>query len=279
MYHPNPFTACTHVSRLLAKGSVILSLCLVMAAGGCGGRAGVVGKPAEAPARKLIVLPKAADHPSQKPYKVNGRTYYPLPGAEGFVQYGKGSWYGPKFHGRPTSSGEIFDMYKKTAAHKTLPLGTYVEVLNLSNGRKVVLRINDRGPFVKGRIIDLSRAAADEIGLIRPGVAEVRIVAMAEEVGTLATAAGKKPVVEVQELKKGEFTVQVGAFKSRENALRLADRLKVLLEYVEVSVYEDMEKGRLFRVRASKSKNLAEAEKREEELEKIGFDEAFIVSL
>ena len=111
---------------------------------------------AKPPPKKIVVLPEKSEDPTFKPYVINGIRYYPLPDSEGFRQSGKASWYGVKFHGRPTSSGEIYDMYKVSAAHKTLPLGTYVKVLNLSNNRKSIVRINDRGPFVKGRIIDLS---------------------------------------------------------------------------------------------------------------------------
>jgi rare lipoprotein A len=175
-------------------------------------------------------------------------------------------------------SGEIYDMHKVSAAHKTLPLGTYVKVLNLSNNRKSIVRINDRGPFVKGRIIDLSYAAAKEIGLVGPGVAEVEIVALGKEVGELKTASGKKRVVESADLQRGVFAVQVGAFKDRNNALRLAERLKVIFDFVDVTVY-DAGRGLLYRVRVSKSDTLSRAGEVEKKLENMGFREAFVVSL
>ncbi len=109
-------------------------------------------------------------------YVVGGQRYYVLADATGFVQQGQASWYGGKFHGRKTSSGEIFDQNKMTAAHKNLPFGTVVEVRNLNNGRTVRVRINDRGPFSEDRIIDLSRAAALKLGF--KGVAPVRIEAV-----------------------------------------------------------------------------------------------------
>lgn len=93
----------------------------------------------------------------------------------GWTQVGIASWYGETFQGRTTASGELFDYRKLTAAHRTLPFDTYVEVTRLDNGRKVVVRINDRGPFVHGRIIDLSKAAAERLGMIRDGVAKVRV--------------------------------------------------------------------------------------------------------
>jgi rare lipoprotein A len=100
-----------------------------------------------------------------KSYVVKGRRYYILSSAKGFKEKGLASWYGEPFHGRRTASGEIYDMDKISAAHKTLPLHTWVEVRNLGNNRLLTLRINDRGPFVPGRIIDLSRAAAQELGI------------------------------------------------------------------------------------------------------------------
>jgi len=231
------------------------------------------------PSRKLIVLPEKAKGRGFKPYIVNGERYYPLPDSEGFIQHGMASWYGKEFHGRSTASGEIYDMHGMSAAHKTLPLGTYAKVVNLSNNEQVVVRINDRGPFVKGRIIDLSYAAAKEIKLIGPGTAKVKLIALGREVGEVASPVGKKPVVEICDLNSGEFTVQVGAFKSKENALRLSDRLKVIFEYVDVEVCDDRDFGTIYRVRVSKSKTLTKAEKMEKKLESMGFEKAFIVRL
>jgi rare lipoprotein A len=220
-------------------------------------------------------LPEKSEDPTFKPYVINGIRYYPLPDSEGFRQSGKASWYGAKFHGRPTSSGEIYDMYKVSAAHKTLPLGTHVKVLNLSNNRKIIVRINDRGPFVKGRIIDLSYAGAKKIGLVGPGVAEVEIVALGKEVGELKTSGGIKPVVEISDLQRGVFAVQVGAFKDRNNALRLAERLKVIFDNVDVTVYDEG-RGPIHRVRVSKSDTLTKAGEVEKKLENMGFEEAFV---
>ena len=229
--------------------------------------------------RKLIILPEKNKDHTVRSYVINGKRYYPLPDSEGFVQSGKASWYGKKFHGRPTASGELFDMYKKSAAHKTLPLGTYVEVVNISNKKQIVLRINDRGPFVKGRVIDLSYAAAKEIDLVGPGVIDVRIEALGKQVGKLRSPQGIKPVVEIKDLNSGEFTIQVGAFKNKKNALALADRLKVIFRYVEVALYYDECRETICRVRVSKSKTLSNALKIKEKLEDMGFDGAFVVSL
>jgi rare lipoprotein A len=115
---------------------------------------------------------------NKSPYTVLGKTYEVLPSSHGFVEEGTASWYGRKFHGRPTSNGERFDMYGMTAAHKSLPIPTYVEVTNLENGQKAVLRVNDRGPFHSQRNIDLSWGAAAKLGFADQGTARVRIVAL-----------------------------------------------------------------------------------------------------
>ena len=122
--------------------------------------------------------------PWQKPYEVNGQLYTPLADHTGFAQEGTASWYGPNFHGKLTSNGEVYNMYSMTAAHKTLPLGVYVRVHNLANGRQAVVRINDRGPFVKGRIIDLSYAAAKDLGVVGPGTAPGPIFLVAPRTAT-----------------------------------------------------------------------------------------------
>ncbi len=236
-------------------------------------------RPVKTSSKKLVVLTEPFKERGFKPYEINGERYYPMPDAEGFVQTGTASWYGEKFHGRRTASGEVFDMYRKSAAHKILPLGTYVKITNLKNRQEVVVRINDRGPFVKGRVIDLSYAAAKEIGMIEPGVTKVKVVAMGKEVGKIASPLGKKPVLEMEDFRIGEFTVQVGAFTRKDNALRLSDRLKVLFDYVDVKVVRDIAGERFYRVRVSKSKTLTQARAMEQKLKSIGFEEAFIVSL
>ncbi|MBF0382611.1 MAG: septal ring lytic transglycosylase RlpA family protein [Magnetococcales bacterium] len=127
------------------------------------------------------ITPSDGDLPkvkTGKPYEVFGKTYYPLKSSEGFVEEGLASWYGKKFHNRLTANGEVYDMHALTAAHKTLPLPTWVWVLNLENYRGMVIRINDRGPFVDDRIIDLSYGAAKILGTSKAGIAKVRISAL-----------------------------------------------------------------------------------------------------
>lgn len=150
----------------------------------------------------------------QKPYKVFGKWYYPISDAKGFKESGVASWYGPKFHGRKTANGETYDMHAMTAAHKTLPFNTLVRVEDLETGKEVTVRINDRGPFVKGRIIDLSYASGKKLGLDARGVAKVKIKAVA--------TTEKEPV----DFTKGRFAVQVGSFSVEANARKLAAKLK-----------------------------------------------------
>jgi rare lipoprotein A len=262
------------IQNPMVMGLLLSSIIIILLLFACATERTYVRRP---PGTKVIVLPE--EERGRKPYVVNGERYYPLSQADGFVEYGEASWYGKKFHGRPTSSGERFNMYQKSAAHKTLPMGTHVLVLNLSNKRSSVVRVNDRGPFVKGRIIDLSYAAAKEIGVVGPGVVRVKIVALGKEVGRLQSDGGSRPLVEVRDMERGEFTIQVGAFEDKENALTVADRLKVIFDYVHIAVDVDQDKKTLYKVQVSRSKTLTQAGKIEKKLEEMGFTKAFIVRI
>lgn len=213
---------------------------------------------------------------TQKPYRIKGVQYRPIHNATGFVQNGKASWYGRKFHGRKTSNGERYDMYAMTAAHKTLPMNTWVSVHNLENGRKAVVRINDRGPFVRGRIIDLSYSAAKRIGLVGPGVARVRITALGQ-----AVAYSKKDQAPVKfkpvDYWKGNFTVQVGAFKVKKNAIAYRNKLSKHNENAHIVEYTD-HRGTFYRVRIGRFSNLDEAVEFSETITTKGFDSAFAVA-
>jgi len=216
--------------------------------------------------------PQPAGHP--KPYKVFGKWYQPLPDSKGFRQHGIASWYGKDFHGKKTSNGEIYDMYAMTAAHKTLPLGTYVRVQNLENNRELEVRVNDRGPFVRGRIIDLSYTAAKELGLIGPGTAKVEIVAL----GTPAATDGDAGHTFVQQdYYSGDFTFQVGAFVNRENAERLKRKLDEQYNNAHVTTYDRGDKI-FYRVRVGSFKTLEDAVKNEVILIQSGYPDAFLVA-
>jgi rare lipoprotein A len=215
---------------------------------------------------------KPAGYP--KPYKVFGKWYQPLPDSKGFRQRGIASWYGKDFHGKKTSNGEIYDMYAMTAAHKTLPLGTYVRVHHLENNRKLEVRINDRGPFVRGRIIDLSYTAAKELGLVGPGTAKVEIVAL----GTPAATDGGTGRTFVQgDYYSGNFTFQVGAFSNRENAERLKRKLDEQYKNAHITRYDRGDKI-FYRVRVGAFKTLEDAVVNEAILIQDGYADAFMVA-
>ena len=149
---------------------------------------------------------------TMRPYMVGGKMYYPTVVKTGNIYRGIASWYGPNFHGKKTSNGEWYDMYAMTAAHKTLPMNTIVKVTNLLNGKSVIVRINDRGPFVKNRIIDLSYAAAKKIGVVSHGTAPVRLEILGFN-GKISSPASSKESVRIS-----DFSVQIGSFRRKEGA-------------------------------------------------------------
>lgn len=180
-------------------------------------------------------VPKAeprARYGNRSPYTVLGKVYHVLPSAAGYVERGTASWYGTKFHGRATSSLEPYDMYQFTAAHKSLPLPTYARVTNLDNGRSVVVRVNDRGPFHAGRIIDLSYAAAIKLGIHVHGTGRVEVRALTPGEEPPPVSASAPPARETPSIRapvagsSGRVWLQVASFGERANAKRLEDRLQ-----------------------------------------------------
>ncbi len=209
-----------------------------------------------------------------KPYQVFGKWYQPLPDSKGFRQRGLASWYGKDFHGKKTSNGEIYDMYAMTAAHKTLPLGTYVRVHHSANNRSVQVRINDRGPFVRGRIIDLSYTAAKDLGIVGPGTAKVEIIAL----GTPSTTdGGTQPTYVQQDYYSGNFTFQVGAFLNRENAERLKDKLDEQYKNAHITVFDRGDQI-FYRVRVGKFTTLEDAVRHELTLIEDGFPDTILIA-
>ena len=209
------------------KRGLVLVLAALIA--GCSTRGPRVShhKPLPPPPADLAAIPDAVPqwaprsrygNPSR--YSVAGHTYKVLKEARGFRQRGIASWYGPGFHGKRTSSGEAYDMYAMTAAHKTLPLPSWVRVTNLDNGRQVVVKVNDRGPFHPGRIIDLSYTAAWKLGMLGRGTAPVEIeVVTPDDPPTRPAQAAPKPATP-------GGVVQVGAFTEARNARSLKRRLE-----------------------------------------------------
>ena len=191
--------------RVVQRGFCFLLLSTVLA--GCslhggGGQATTTPQDGKAPR-------------GSKPYTIRGKTYYPILDAHGFTETGVASWYGRDFHGKQTANGERYNMYGMTAAHKILPFGTNVRVTNLENGKSIVVRINDRGPFVNERVIDLTRTGAEKISMIANGTARVRL----EAIGTV-------PGVQANGDMTGSFYVQVGAFGVQGNADKLVGNLR-----------------------------------------------------
>jgi len=192
---------------------------------------------------------------NKSPYEVLGETYRVMPNARGFTQRGMGSWYGTKFHGRKTSNGEDYDVYAMSAAHKTLPIPCYVRVTNLENGRRAVVRVNDRGPFLHDRIIDLSYAAATKLGYAAKGTAYLEIAYIDTNNSNTANLNAAfaqvsappptRPPEPYQALKGPRQYLQVGAFGSYEAARQLAERLQKLLNR---PVFVNTDKPELYRV-------------------------------
>jgi rare lipoprotein A len=158
-------------------------------------------------------------------YEVFGKRYHLLPTSAGYVETGYASWYGPGFHAETTSSGEPYDMYAMTAAHKTLPIPAYARVTNLENGRSVVVRINDRGPFVDGRIVDLSYTAAAKLDMIRAGTARVEVKVIGPESALASAGAALPTVPAAAPPSSAPLFIQAGAFSDPNNARALVDRL------------------------------------------------------
>ena len=193
----------------------VLALTLSVLTTGCSQKAKLIKKPG---ATKYT---SAARHrATMRSYKVLGKRYNPTYVEVGQVMHGISSWYGPNFHGKYTSNGEIYNMHARTAAHKTWPMDTMVKVKNLQNGKSTIVRINDRGPFVRGRIIDCSYAAGKEIGLDRMGIAKVdiQVLGFAGKIHSAATIAKHKREHTQTRVALSNFGVQVGAFNRYEGA-------------------------------------------------------------
>ena len=209
-------------------------------------------------------------------YEVFGKRYYVLSSSSGYWERGVASWYGPGFHKVRTSTGEAYDMYAMSAAHKTLPLPAYVRVTNLQNGRSVVVRVNDRGPFVGNRIIDLSYTAAAKLDMLRNGTAmvEVRSIDPAAP-PPLAASSTDAPVVNPPVANPTLF-VQAGAFSDPANAQRMADKLRGG-SYGNVFVRDDQIAGRrMYRVRIGPVRDVAEFDRVVAALEHAGISDAHL---
>lgn len=223
--------------RLIKLAQVFLTFVALFALTGCG-KVYLPSLPIPSPTRDHIASssPKDTryggrhevraphDATRARPYTVLGKTYHPYASADGFVEEGLASWYGHDFHGKKTANGERYNMYGVSAAHKLLPLDTKVRVTNLENGRQVVLRVNDRGPFVGDRIIDLSYGAAKKLGTVEKGVARVRVEAVGSQaprqLRSNTRLASSQPV-----RSSGRVYIQVGAYSRADNARKVHGEL------------------------------------------------------
>jgi len=217
--------------------------------------------PGENPPSNLDTIPDAIPRVeslnrfANRPYSVFGVDYVPATSLRPYKERGIASWYGRKFHNQKTSTGEIYDMYAMTAAHPTLPLPSYARVTNLANGKSVVVRVNDRGPFHPGRIVDLSYAAASRIGIAQRGSGEVEVesimpggapaVAGAQPLPPVGTASATAPTPVAQET--GGYVVQLGAFANNANAQAFVGRLSNQIAGLSVEAKVHEAEG-LFRV-------------------------------
>ena len=216
----------------------------------------------------------------QKSYVVLGKRYYPMSTNEGYSEKGIASWYGKKFHGRKTATGEIYDMYQMTAAHKTLPLPSYAEVTNLNNGLKIIVRVNDRGPFHQGRIIDLSFAGATKLDIIGGGTAEVEVKAINAEKYEMGKQLIEKSSLDIDSLNQDSYSgvyLQVGTFGSIGRAEELKEKLAVHL--AETVFLMPLYRGQdiLYRVRVGPLANVEASEFLTEKLKVLGISDSHTV--
>lgn len=214
-------------------------------------------------------------------YRVFGKRYFVMKSGQHYDEVGTASWYGTKFHTRRTSSGEPYNMLAMTAAHKSLPLPTYVEVTNLDNQRKIIVKVNDRGPFLSNRIIDLSYVAAKKLGMLGRGTAHVRVKAINPFTFGRPTFFSKflrkktpKPFIAKTNPRMQQTQLvylQVGAFRDKANALRLKERLAALLS-IPVKISDPSAKGKFYRVQVGPIKDLVTAEKLTHRLKLLGIE-------
>ncbi len=254
-----------------------------------------VYEPEAAAAHEAIINPPRSRLGNPPVYEVAGRRYYVLETSAGYRERGTASWYGDDFHGRSTSSGEPYDMHALTAAHTILPIPTWVEVTHLGNGRRVIVKINDRGPFVDERLVDLSYAAAEALGMVSAGIALVEVRALGEPAGSARIGSG---VVEPTEVKSRGFSiisaaaaatpgegdsplqriyVQIGAFSQRDNALRLVGTLEAG-GYDAVFIVSESGSARdLYRVQIGPLADIDEYDDLVEGLSSLGLNESRVI--
>ena len=249
------------------------------------------------PDREAIITPERTRAGNPPEYEIAGERYYVQDSSADYRERGMASWYGEAFHGRSTSNGETYDMYALSAAHKTLPIPTWVEVTRLDNGQRIIVRINDRGPFVDGRIIDLSYAAAQELDMVDAGTARVEVRALGVPVGgeparpaVLAetTVEPRRPrfslISEAAAAEPGpgdrplqQVFAQVGAFSDQINAARLVEKLRAGGQRNVFVLSESVGSGQLHRVRIGPLADVAAYDNVQRDLISLGVRDSLLV--
>lgn len=269
--------------RSLCAGNIYRAITIVIAIGvlaGCSTLGRPIGPPRAVPVvppppppANVDSIPDAVPrveprsaHGNPPFYDVMGKRYFVLGAADGYVERGVASWYGPTFHGVNTSSGERYDMYAMTAAHKTLPLPTYARVTNLRNGRSVTVRINDRGPFVANRLIDLSYTAAAKLDMLREGTTFVEVRALTPGEPDNLTRASETP--------PPTLYVQVGAFADQGNAQRALTRLQAAGMSTAFIAPPASDRTALYRVRVGPIGDVTQFDQLAARLARLGFSGA-----
>ena len=274
-------------SRVRKTGLLPSLVLLLLILAGCSATGpdlgGLPGSGDSAPARRLDPDRIADAVPRTEPrsrygnpesYQVMGRRYRVMKSGSGHVERGIASWYGTKFHGRRTSSGEPYDMYAMTAAHKTLPLPSYVQVRNLDNGRTAVVKVNDRGPFHDNRIIDLSYAAATKLGILGKGtgLVEIRVIEPGQPLPAVTDSASAPA-----EKARPRLFVQVGAFSSQDNARQYLQRLRQSLDEPVRIQRAERDGQTLFRVQIGPLAGVTQADRVSERLTRIGITNRHVI--
>jgi rare lipoprotein A len=265
----------THIITLSLAGCLSLSGCSISRHQDSGPRGEV--NLAQIPDAVPHVEPQSANgNPAS--YTVLGRTYRVLASSQGYDERGIASWYGTKFHGNTTSNGEIYSMYKMTAAHKTLPIPCYVQVTNLENGKTVVVRVNDRGPFHPNRIIDLSYVAAKKLGIADTGTGMVEVRSIDPHSWRPGQPKAGPVTAEYHPPLKtdNKLYIQAGAFSSRYNAELLKKKLDALLPRRPVQLAY-LSSDKLYRVRVGPLSDADEADKVAQIISDHGYPEPHVV--
>lgn len=214
---------------------------------------------------------------NKNPYTVLGKTYHLIEDESSYRERGYASWYGNKFNGYNTSNGERYDMYAMTGAHKTLPIPSYVRVTNLDNGKSVVVRINDRGPFHQGRIIDLSYAAAQRIGIHKTGTGRVEVeIALPGDAAPIPRRADSKPVNSLEPALPAGTYLQVGAFSQKEAAQQFSASIGTKLTY-PVQISSATQPKTVHRVRVGPFKDAKSLQDARDQLARLNIFQAHIV--